>query len=370
MAAEVPASPCGGSHESGDQSPRSNVRELDRFLPIAFISRIMKKALRPNGKIAKGAKKTVQECVSEFISFITSEASEKCLREKRKTINGDDILLAMVTLGFDDYIEPLKLYLKKYREVITLGNQTNLSPCNRFVYFLRERFNYLYCDALWDYTVSHLRGESSGKRDAGGFQGGNLSGPSMQADMQMLQQDPCTECTLNTQGDGNGSSSGKRDAGGFQDASARLLYIRHVEYSGVFVLCVFECRVGFVGVLCVLLCVVYVVECCWCLFWFGISLFWWCGVALAWSVLLVGVCWVLPVVDGVVVWAVLGLCIVPSYVVGVVVGWGVMGDLGFVVLAVMGIVRADREIVQADLYCRNYGQTIALGEVQDDQDLV
>lgn len=65
----------GGSHESGgDQSPRSsNAREQDRFLPIANISRIMKKALPANGKIAKDAKETVQECVSEFISFVTSE---------------------------------------------------------------------------------------------------------------------------------------------------------------------------------------------------------------------------------------------------------------------------------------------------------
>ncbi|KDO55264.1 hypothetical protein CISIN_1g030647mg [Citrus sinensis] len=73
MAAEAPASPGGGSHESGEQSPRSNVREQDRYLPIANISRIMKKALPANGKIAKDAKETVQECVSEFISFITSE---------------------------------------------------------------------------------------------------------------------------------------------------------------------------------------------------------------------------------------------------------------------------------------------------------
>ena len=49
------------------------VREQDRFLPIANISRIMKKALPANAKIAKDAKETVQECVSEFISFITSE---------------------------------------------------------------------------------------------------------------------------------------------------------------------------------------------------------------------------------------------------------------------------------------------------------
>ncbi|XP_044499483.1 nuclear transcription factor Y subunit B-1-like isoform X2 [Mangifera indica] len=117
MASEAPASPGGGSHESGDQSPKSNVREQDRYLPIANISRIMKKALPANGKIAKDAKETVQECVSEFISFITSEASDKCQREKRKTINGDDLLWAMATLGFEDYIDPLKIYLTRYREM-------------------------------------------------------------------------------------------------------------------------------------------------------------------------------------------------------------------------------------------------------------
>jgi nuclear transcription Y subunit beta len=62
----------------------------------------------------------VQECISEFISFITSEASDRCFQEKRKTINGEDILYAMSNLGFDNYVEPLKLYLQKYREVLCL----------------------------------------------------------------------------------------------------------------------------------------------------------------------------------------------------------------------------------------------------------
>lgn len=44
-------------------------------------------------------------------------ASDRCHQEKRKTINGEDILFAMSTLGFDNYVEPLKLYLQKYREV-------------------------------------------------------------------------------------------------------------------------------------------------------------------------------------------------------------------------------------------------------------
>ncbi|XP_047310572.1 nuclear transcription factor Y subunit B-3 [Impatiens glandulifera] len=94
-----------------------STKEQDRFLPIANVSRIMKKALPANAKISKDAKETVQECVSEFISFITGEASDKCQREKRKTINGDDLLWAMTTLGFEDYVEPLKVYLAKFREM-------------------------------------------------------------------------------------------------------------------------------------------------------------------------------------------------------------------------------------------------------------
>ncbi|KAK8256395.1 nuclear transcription factor Y subunit B-10 [Phyllosticta capitalensis] len=92
------------------------VKEQDRWLPIANVARIMKTALPENAKIAKEAKECMQECVSEFISFITSEASEKCQQEKRKTVNGEDILFAMTSLGFENYAEALKIYLSRYRE--------------------------------------------------------------------------------------------------------------------------------------------------------------------------------------------------------------------------------------------------------------
>ncbi|PON46034.1 Nuclear transcription factor Y subunit B [Parasponia andersonii] len=106
----------GGGHNHA-HSGELSAREQDRLLPIANVSRIMKKALPANAKISKDAKETVQECVSEFISFITGEASDKCQREKRKTINGDDLLWAMTTLGFEEYVDPLKIYLQKYREM-------------------------------------------------------------------------------------------------------------------------------------------------------------------------------------------------------------------------------------------------------------
>uniref|UniRef100_A0A3P9IJU3 Nuclear transcription factor Y subunit beta n=1 Tax=Oryzias latipes TaxID=8090 RepID=A0A3P9IJU3_ORYLA len=103
-------------HEEGGS--KENYREQDIYLPIANVARIMKNAVPQTGKIAKDAKECVQECVSEFISFITSEASERCHQEKRKTINGEDILFAMSTLGFDMYVDPLKLYLQKFREAM------------------------------------------------------------------------------------------------------------------------------------------------------------------------------------------------------------------------------------------------------------
>ncbi|KAF8915094.1 histone-fold-containing protein [Mucidula mucida] len=85
------------------------------------VSRIMKASVPPSAKIAKDAKECVQECVSEFISFITSEAAEKCQMEKRKTIGGEDILYAMTTLGFDNYAETLKIHLAKLRQVRCSG---------------------------------------------------------------------------------------------------------------------------------------------------------------------------------------------------------------------------------------------------------
>ncbi|GMI86631.1 hypothetical protein HRI_002332400 [Hibiscus trionum] len=113
-----------GSPSSGNISDSCS-KEHDRFLPIANVSRIMKKSLPANAKISKEAKETVQECVSEFISFITGEASDKCQREKRKTINGDDLLWAMTTLGFENYVSPLKVYLNKYRE--TEGEKNSMA---------------------------------------------------------------------------------------------------------------------------------------------------------------------------------------------------------------------------------------------------
>src|SRR5690606_35674336 len=99
-----------------EKKTQTKNNEYDRFLTVANIGRIIKNNLPKEVKLSKEAKETFQECVSEFISFITSEASDKCNMEKRKTINGEDIIYALSSLGFDHYTSILKVYLEKYRE--------------------------------------------------------------------------------------------------------------------------------------------------------------------------------------------------------------------------------------------------------------
>nr|GLL47843.1 transcriptional activator hap3-like [Ipomoea trifida] len=103
----------GGSIDEGGSRAEQDQQLL---LPIANVGRIMKQRLPHNAKISKEAKETMQECASEFIGFVTGEASDKCRRERRKTVNGDDICWALGTLGFDDYVGPLKRYLHIFRE--------------------------------------------------------------------------------------------------------------------------------------------------------------------------------------------------------------------------------------------------------------
>lgn len=71
----TPPSPSSKDHDHASPSrslTASSDANIRNFAPVA---RIMKMALPDNAKIAKEAKECMQECVSEFISFITSEGT-------------------------------------------------------------------------------------------------------------------------------------------------------------------------------------------------------------------------------------------------------------------------------------------------------
>ena len=59
--------------QNASKNAQNNVASDANIRNFAPVARIMKMALPENAKIAKEAKECMQECVSEFISFITSE---------------------------------------------------------------------------------------------------------------------------------------------------------------------------------------------------------------------------------------------------------------------------------------------------------
>ncbi|KAK6789057.1 hypothetical protein RDI58_012856 [Solanum bulbocastanum] len=90
------------------------IQEQDRYIPN--VARIMHSTHPPHAKISDDAKRTMYECISEFICFVTYEANAHCQREQRNTIIDEDVHWVINKFGFDDYIEPLPLYLLRYRE--------------------------------------------------------------------------------------------------------------------------------------------------------------------------------------------------------------------------------------------------------------
>ena len=110
--------------EEGSKKP---INEYDNYLPLANIGRIIKNNLPKDVKLSKSSKETFQECVSEFISFITSAANDKCILEKRKIIKGEDIIYALNNLGFEKYCPILEIYLDKYKKS---QNSNNINDIN------------------------------------------------------------------------------------------------------------------------------------------------------------------------------------------------------------------------------------------------
>lgn len=96
------------------------LRITDRQLPIANVSKIMKRPILPSAKISKESKELMQKCASEFIAIVTCRAKEICESEARKTITGEDLIRSMEDLDMPYYSEITKRLFETYKE--TLGS--------------------------------------------------------------------------------------------------------------------------------------------------------------------------------------------------------------------------------------------------------
>jgi nuclear transcription Y subunit beta len=105
-----------GEPMASEPTPALMHNEKGLLLPKSTVSQIMKSALPRHAKTANDARISMQNCVTEFILFVTGEASDICKKLDKKTITGDEIIQALRNLGFDEYVEPLQIYLTKYRQ--------------------------------------------------------------------------------------------------------------------------------------------------------------------------------------------------------------------------------------------------------------
>ena len=67
--------------------------ERAQMIPKASVERIVTAHLR--SKVAAGTAEFLQTVTSNFLHYITISALEKCRRERRKSINADDLLWAI-----------------------------------------------------------------------------------------------------------------------------------------------------------------------------------------------------------------------------------------------------------------------------------
>ncbi|EQC33200.1 hypothetical protein SDRG_09184 [Saprolegnia diclina VS20] len=91
------------------------------YIPVRNINKVMKAALPKESKvkIAEDAKELMQECVTEFLLYLTSETRDQAIINKRgkTTLTGSDALRALYNLGFTPYGDILGLYNDKIKVI-------------------------------------------------------------------------------------------------------------------------------------------------------------------------------------------------------------------------------------------------------------
>lgn len=93
-------------------------------LPAANVTRIVREALPSTCRLSKDFKETLIESASEFILFVTSEANDICLADKRKMLTVADLVEAFRRLGLESYADSAAEFAEVYIEA-RKGMKTN-----------------------------------------------------------------------------------------------------------------------------------------------------------------------------------------------------------------------------------------------------
>ncbi|KAL6633631.1 hypothetical protein ACP70R_026302 [Stipagrostis hirtigluma subsp. patula] len=97
-------------------------------LPMANIVRLMRQVIPTHVKISARAKQLTHDCAVEFVGFVGGEASERARSQHRRTIAPEDFTWSFHALGFDNYVHPMRTYIRRYREYQNAGGASSLAP--------------------------------------------------------------------------------------------------------------------------------------------------------------------------------------------------------------------------------------------------
>ncbi|XP_059147698.1 DNA polymerase epsilon subunit 3-like [Physella acuta] len=90
-------------------------RPEDLNLPNAVVVRIIKDALPEGVNVSKEARLAISKAASVFVLYATSCSKNFAVKNKRKTINAQDVLSAMEDMEFEQFIEPLQQCQEAFR---------------------------------------------------------------------------------------------------------------------------------------------------------------------------------------------------------------------------------------------------------------
>lgn len=88
----------------------------DLSLPKATVQKIVSEIIPPDLVFSRETRDALIECCIEFIMILTAESNDIAEKESKKTIACEHVLEALKTLGFYDYIEPIKLVITQHKE--------------------------------------------------------------------------------------------------------------------------------------------------------------------------------------------------------------------------------------------------------------
>lgn len=90
----------------------------DLYYPVQTVAKISRRAVSTYTTISPESTQEIQRCVKDFATLLGSEAGIQSMLEhpSNNVLRGEDVLAALVVLGYEEYAEILEIYLQKLRK--------------------------------------------------------------------------------------------------------------------------------------------------------------------------------------------------------------------------------------------------------------